>query len=62
MSYSKQLETTDEYTYKLPLGAYWDLDGILRDQDGEALLDGLYEDDEGNLISYEGNFARMPLE
>ncbi len=59
MSYSKQLETIDEYTYKMPSGAYFDSDEILRDRDGEALPDGLYEDEAGNLISYEGNFAKM---
>ncbi len=58
----QSLEKVDENTYKLPEGAYFDEDDILRNPKGEKLPDGLYKCEDGSLISYEGNFLNMPLE
>lgn len=56
------LEKINENIYKLPKGAYFDDDDILRDAKGEKLPDELYRCEDGSLISYEGNFLNMPLD
>lgn len=56
MSDATRLEAVDGFTYKMPDGAHMDDDGMLRDAHGNLLPDGLYIQEDGTSLLYEGNF------
>ena len=55
-------EQIDECTYKMPDGAYWDGEEVLRAKDGTPMPDGCYMTSEGELVMYEGNFPGILTE
>ena len=58
MKKNNKTEASNEKWTKMPHGAYFDENGMLKDANGELLPDGAYQEEDGSITMYEGNFLK----